>query len=92
MLDAYSGFSETENDRVKVMASLIRTATLRIWNTQIVEKERIFDENEFWPFPWEKKIDTAKEKKDTSELEKNADAQADYLMKHFPDGTSNNKP
>lgn len=91
MLDAYAGFSETENDRVKVLASLIRSATLKIWNTQIIEKDRITDETEFWIFPWEKKNDDAKEKKDTSELEKNADAQAEYLLKHFPDGNSNNK-
>ncbi len=90
MLDAYSGYTEAENERIKSLAYLIRTATLKLWNTQIIEKERIIDEAEFWPFPWEKRRQVS-ERKEPGELEKNADAQAEFLLKNFPDGKRNYK-
>jgi hypothetical protein len=91
MLDAMTGFTENENERIKTLASIVRTATTKLWNTQIVIDDRM-EEQELWPFAWEKETNVPVEKTKKDELVKNADAQAEFLMKHFPDnGNSNNK-
>jgi len=90
MLDAMTGFQEAENDRIKSLASVVRAATTKLWNTQIVADDRL-TEQELWPFPWEKKVAAQPGEVNAEELKKNAEAQADYLIKHFPDGTGNNK-
>jgi hypothetical protein len=91
MLDAMAGYNEADNDRIKVLASIVRTATLKLWNTQIIESDRIIDETEFWRFPWEKQDEVPGEKADSEELKRNADAQAEFLIKHFPDNGNSNK-
>lgn len=89
MLDALTGYNEAETDRVKILASLIRTAVTKLWNTQIVESDRL-TETELWPFPWDKNTGFAQAMSD-EERKKIEDAQAEILIKKFPDGNSDIK-
>lgn len=52
MICALNGHIEAENDRLKAMSGLVRTATTKLWNTQVVEESRC-SEIELWRFPWE---------------------------------------
>jgi len=89
MLDAMGGYTEGENDRIKVIAQIIRTATTKLWNTQIIEEDRLTEE-ELWPFPWEKN-NIQVEETDEEEKKRISDEQEKYLIKHFPDNGNSNK-
>lgn len=52
-LDAYIGFNNQENERIKVLAGLIRTSTALLWNIQVAREDRL-PEHKLWPLPWDK--------------------------------------
>jgi len=83
ILDAMTGFIDAENDRIKALASIVRTATTKLWNTQIIESDRL-TEIKLWRFPWEKQEDVPNNEANKEELKRDADAQAEYLLKYFP--------
>lgn len=66
-LDAMAGHSEGESERMKSLAELVRTSTMILWNTQIVEEKRITDPSELWKFSWEKEDEKTAEAPENSE-------------------------
>jgi hypothetical protein len=52
MMAAFNGHTEAENEKLKSLSCLVRTATTMLWNTQVVEESRK-SETELWRFPWE---------------------------------------
>lgn len=49
-MDAYN--KEKEADR-KHMGELVRGATLRLYNTQVMKSDRVSDPKNFWRMPWD---------------------------------------
>lgn len=49
-MDAYN--KEKEADR-KHMGELVRGATLRLYNTQVMKSDRVSDPKIFWRMPWD---------------------------------------
>jgi hypothetical protein len=88
MLDALTGWNEAETDRVKMLASLIRSATARLWNIQVAAGDRL-TETELWPLPWDKRLPAVKiDDKQRKDIE---DLHEKILMKDIPDGNSDIK-
>lgn len=57
IIDALIAYDETETRRFRREATLVRQATLILWNTQVVEESRITDPLQLWTFGWEKEPD-----------------------------------
>jgi hypothetical protein len=81
-MDAFAGYNETENERLKAIAELIRNATVLIWNTQVIEESRKMPE-ELWPFSWDKSTGREREIISTEEKKRRQDAQEEFLLSHF---------
>jgi hypothetical protein len=53
-LDAYTGYSEAENEKTEAIAELIRTSTWLLWNIQVGPGDKAATAHELWPFAWDK--------------------------------------
>ncbi|MCX6303289.1 MAG: hypothetical protein NTW82_14020 [Bacteroidia bacterium] len=85
-LDALSGYIEGENNRMRSIAELIRTATTILWNKQI-GKENVLPAEQLWRFPWDSANIETEELGEESlkEREKIQETQTKFLMDNFPD-------
>jgi hypothetical protein len=83
--DALAGFIEQEEKIFKDKAELLRVSTLIIRNAHVQNEADLVTAHKMWPFPWDKNNDepTAEQIK---QFERNAELQAEYLMKHYGDG------
>ena len=52
--DAMAGYNERDNERVKLLAEIVRTSTSILWNIQVPEESKTSAED-LWKFPWDKK-------------------------------------
>lgn len=79
-LDAHN--QEKEADR-RHIGELVRGATLRLFNLQVAEKDRIADPAKFWRMPWDEvtEKDQEQERFDAMTDEEKADNARDFLNK-----------
>ena len=76
-MDAHN--KEKEADR-RHMGELVRGATLRLFNLQVAQKDRISDPAKFWRMPWDE-ITTVDEEQD--EFENMTDEQRAESARNF---------
>ena len=89
-LDAMGGYNEDVFDRFKEIAELIRTSTVKLWNVQVGEEDKMKAE-ELWPFPWDKKGKGIIESISEEEYKKRLQRAEDFMNKVFPDNGNSNK-
>lgn len=82
-LDAMAGYNEGEMDRVKAIGNIVRSATLALWNVQVIEEDRLSNPEDLWKYPWEveRVISPAEKSKEETEFE---ERQKKYLQDNFP--------
>lgn len=83
MLDAMAGYSEAESDRIKALASVMRTATTKLWNIQVALEDKMTEED-LWPFPWEKAAVIEKDSLTDEQSKEFQERQNKFLNERFP--------
>lgn len=81
-LDAMTGYTEGENERIRAVAEIVRTSTALLWNIQVDAKSKL-GADELWPFPWEKKEEPGEQIPD-EKIKDFDERQKKYLTDNFP--------
>ncbi|NLH53560.1 MAG: hypothetical protein GX459_12040 [Bacteroidales bacterium] len=84
-IDAMIGYNDAEYERVKALASIVRTATCKLWNIQVGREDKL-KENELWPLPWDKEEKGMRITIDEEELRK-----IEEIHESILNGHNNNK-
>lgn len=84
MLDAYIGYSESENERFKGTAELLRISTAIVWNVNVPPENKL-TARELWPLPWDENKEKRAEALSEEEKLKRQKAQEEFLNKMFPE-------
>lgn len=82
-LDAIAGYNEGEKNRIKALASIVRTSTTILWNVQVGNDDKLRAE-ELWRFPWELDEGNTGPEIPDEERKLHEERQKKYLQDNFP--------